>query len=129
MKSFCKLTILGTALALATLQAPLAYAHGDMKPQHGGRVQMTGETVIELVSNARGVDVYLREEDEPLPATAYNAKLIITAAGKRHEAMLRSGPGNRLLAPGLKLPAGARVVVALTAKAGGARIFATFPAQ
>lgn len=129
MKYLHKLTILGTAFALATLQAPLAWAHGDMQPQHGGRVLMTGETVIELVSNARGVDVYLREEDEPLPASAYNAKLIITAAGKRQEAILRSGPGNRLMAPGLKLPARARVVVSLTAKAGGARSFVTFPAQ
>jgi len=55
------------ALALAALPAS-AFAHGSMKPQHGGLVHMSGETLIELVTGPKGVDVYLSEEDEPVPA-------------------------------------------------------------
>ena len=55
--------------ALALIAAPaMLQAHGSMKPQHGGMVQMTGETVFELVAGPKGVDVYLSEEDEPLAA-------------------------------------------------------------
>ena len=124
-----QLAAFGAALTLACLAAPAAFAHGDMQPQHGGRVQMSGETVIELAATARGVDVYLREEDEPLAASAWQARLVLTVGVKRQEVPLRAGAGNRLSAPGLRIPAGARVVVALVAKTGGQRVFATFPAQ
>jgi hypothetical protein len=129
MNASFKLAAMGAAFALTLLQAPLAMAHGDMSPKHGGRVQMTGETVIELAGTPRGTDVYLTEEDEALPAAAFTAKLIITAAGKRQEIALAAAGGNRLTAAGLRVARGSRVVVALVNKASGARIFATFPAQ
>ncbi|WP_313803036.1 hypothetical protein [Sphingobium sp.] len=112
------------ALALAALPAT-AFAHGSMKPQHGGIVQMSGETLIELVSGPKGTDVYLSEEDEPVAATDYTAKLTQTLAGKKSEAALKPAGGNKLSAPGFKAAKGAKVVVALTDK-GGAKIFATF---
>lgn len=112
--------------ALALLAAPAALqAHGSMKPQHGGLVQMTGETMFELVTGPKGVDVYLSEEDEPLPASAYTAKLTQTAAGKKTEAALKAAGGNKLSAPGFKAAKGAKIVVALIDKSG-AKTFATF---
>lgn len=40
-------------VAVAALGLPSAsLAHGSTKPQHGGVVQMTGETLVELVSTA-----------------------------------------------------------------------------
>ena len=116
-----------TALALFAAPAML-HAHGSMKPQHGGMVQMTGETMFELVSGPKGVDVYLSEEDEPMPAAAFTAKLTQTAAGKKSEAILRPAGGNRLSAPGFKPTKGAKLVVALVDKSG-AKTFATFQAK
>ena len=116
-----------TALALVAAPA-LLHAHGSMKPQHGGMVQMTGETMFELVSGPKGVDVYLSEEDEPMPAAAFTAKLTQTAAGKKSEAILRPAGGNRLSAPGFKPTKGAKLVVALVDKSG-AKTFATFQAK
>lgn len=112
------------ALALAAIPAT-AVAHGSMKPQHGGLVQMSGETMIELVSGPKGVDVYLSEEDEPVAAASYTAKLTQTAAGAKTEAVLKPAGGNKLIAAGFKAIKGAKMVVALVDK-GGAKIFATF---
>lgn len=115
--------------ALALLAAPaVLHAHGSMKPQHGGLVQMTGETMIELVAGPKGVDVYLSEEDEPLAAAGFTAKLTQTAAGAKTEAALKPAGGNKLTAPGFKAAKGAKLVVALVDKSG-AKSFATFQAK
>jgi len=112
--------------ALALIAVPAAvHAHGSMKPQHGGMVQMTGETMFELVTGPKGIDVYLSEEDEPIPAAGYTAKLTQTAAGKKTEAALKAAGGNKLSAPGFKAAKGAKIVVALIDKSG-AKSFATF---
>lgn len=121
MKIFC--TVLA-AIALVATPAML-HAHGSMKPQHGGLVQMTGETMIELVSGPKGVDVYLSEEDEPLAAAGFTARLTQTTAGAKTEAALKPTGGNRLSAPGFRTAKGAKLVVALVDKSG-AKSFATF---
>lgn len=118
-----------TLAAIALIAAPaMLHAHGSMKPQHGGLVQMTGETMIELVAGPKGVDVYLSEEDEPLAAAGFTAKLTQTAAGAKSEAALKPAGGNRLTAAGFKAAKGAKLVVALVDKSGAKR-FATFQAK
>lgn len=114
----------GAALALLALPS-FASAHGSMKPQHGGLVQMSGETMIELVTAPKGVDVYVSEEDEPIPAASFTGKLTQTAAGKKSEAALKAAGGNKFSAPGFKAAKGAKIVVALVDKSG-AKTFATF---
>lgn len=116
-----------TAFALIAAPAML-HAHGSMKPQHGGIVQMSGETMMELVAGPKGVDVYLSEEDEPLTAAGYSAQLTQTAGTVKSEAVLKPAGGNRLSAPGFKTVKGAKLVVALVDKSG-AKIFATFQAK
>lgn len=114
-----------TGLALVALPVA-AFAHGSMKPSHGGMVIMTGETVVELVRAPKGVDVYVTEEDEPLAATGFTGKLIVTAGGAKKETPLVAQKGNKLTAPGLKVPSGAKVVVSLTSKGTGAKTLASF---
>ncbi|MCI4592428.1 hypothetical protein MOK15_20370 [Sphingobium sp. BYY-5] len=125
-----KTVVFRTMIAgLALMAAPaMLHAHGSMKPQHGGLVQMTGETMIELVAGPKGVDVYLSEEDEPLATAGFTAKLTQTAAGAKTEAALKPAGGNKLSAPGFKAAKGAKLVVALVDKSG-AKSFATFQAQ
>ena len=117
------------ALGAVPGMAPgIAMAHGSMNPQHGGQVQMSGETMIELVSTPKGVDVYLSEEDEPVAAANYTARLTQTAGGAKTEAALAPAGANRLSAGGFKPAKGARLVVSLVDKSG-AKIFATFQAN
>lgn len=114
--------------ALALIAAPAAvHAHGSMKPQHGGMVQMSGETVIELAAGPKGVVVYLTEEDKPIPTAGFTAKLTQTVAGKKAETVLKPAGANKLSAAGFKPTKGAKLVVAIVDK-GGAKIFATFQA-
>lgn len=122
-----KFDLLRTGLAAVALIAiPVAVeAHGSMKPQHGGMVEMSGETVIELATTSKGVDVYLSEEDKPTPTAGFTAKLAQTVAGKRTEAILKPSGGNKLSAPGFKSARGAKLVVSIVDKSG-AKIFATF---
>lgn len=112
-------------VSLAALPV-VAGAHGSTKPLHGGIVTMSGETVVELVRAPKGVDIYLTEEDEPLAASGFAGKLIVTAGGAKKETALVPQAHNKLTAPGLKIPAGAKVVVSLTAKGNGAKTLASF---
>jgi len=127
--SLMKFDLLRTSLAaLALIAVPATvHAHGSMKPKHGGLVQMSGETVIELATTTKGIDVYLSEEDKPTPTAGFTAKLAQTVAGKRTEAILKPAGANKLSAPGFKPAKGARLVVTVVDK-NGAKIFATFQA-
>ena len=113
--------------AFSLLVPVVVQAHGSMKPTHGGIVQMSGEILVELVAAPKGLEIYVSEEDEPVPATDFNARLIITAAnGTKTGGALSVAGGNKFVAPGVKVPAGGKVVVALVAKADDAKTFATF---
>jgi len=111
------------ALALATS----ADAHGSMKPDHGGVVQMTGETRFELVNAPAGVALYIKEEDEALASAGMTARLTITTkAGKSSSVEMTPAAGNKFEARGLKLAPGSKVGVMLVNKATQARASTTF---
>lgn len=114
------------ALCGAGLAATTAFAHGSMKPMHGGKVQMSGETLVEIVKGAKGVDIYISEEDEPLAAKDYTGKLIVTAGTQKTTNVLVITGANKFSAAGLKPAAGAKIVVSLVEKASGTKTFATF---
>ncbi|WP_374409935.1 hypothetical protein [Novosphingobium colocasiae] len=114
------------ALCGAGLLATTSFAHGSMKPMHGGKVQMSGETLFEIVKGPKGVDVYISEEDEPLPAKDFTGKLIVTAGSQKTTSPLAVTGANKFSVAGLKPAAGAKVVVSLVEKASGSKTFATF---
>ena len=120
------LTRAAFAALLLTASLP-AHAHGSMEPRHGGAVQMTGEIVFELVPAAKGLAVYLTEEDEPLAASKFTASVIVTAPGgvKTTHALVAQ-KGNLFVAPGVRPAKGSKVVVAIVDKATSAKSFATF---
>lgn len=123
----CSLKIALAAFALVS--AMPAFAHGSMRPQHGGMVAMSGEIVVELVRGPTGVSVYVTEEDEPLPASTMTGKLTVSAGGAKADTPLVAGPGNRFDAQGLRIPADAGVTVALVNTASRARTFVSFAAH
>jgi hypothetical protein len=114
----------GFALACALPAAGLA--HGVTKPQHGGVVQMNGETLFELVRSPAGVSLYVMDEDEPVAASGMTARLSVTAGGKRRDVAMVAGKGNQFVAKGLTLPRGASVGVLVINKASQARYGTTF---
>ena len=117
--------VLGALLAVSLTAS--AIAHGSMKPSHGGVVQISGETMVELAKTAKGVDIYVSEEDEPLPAANFVATLTITpASGEKYRKSMTPLAGNKFTATGVKPASGDKVVVALTEKASQTKVFVTF---
>lgn len=123
MKSALAL-VSGFALACALPVA--AWAHGATHAQHGGIVQMNGETLFELVRSPAGVSLYVIDEDEPVAASGMTARLSITSAGQRRDVAMVSGNGNQFIARGVTLPRGASVGVLVINRASQARYGTTF---
>jgi len=115
-----------SGLSLAAALPVAAWAHGATHAQHGGVVQMNGETLFELVRAPSGVSLYVMDEDEPVTASAMTAKLSITIAGRKQEVAMVSGNGNQFFARRLTLPKGANVGVLVVNKATQARYGTTF---
>lgn len=119
--------VLWLPLALTLALSPLpAFAHGNTTPQHGGIVQLSGETLVELVAGADGTSVFVAEEDEPVPASGLAVTLtIMDPAGKRQVEMVPAS-GNRLDAPGVKLAPGTKVGALVLNKATQVRTIVAF---
>lgn len=117
--------------AITLLIAPLvaggvAYAHGSTKPQHGGIVQITGETLFELVNKPGGVELYISEHGEAIPSSSASAKLSIVSGEVKKDVPLTPAGGNKYVAKGVTAPSGSKVTVALVDKTMRTKTFATF---
>ena len=121
-------TLSAAAVGLAALAfAAGAEAHGSMKPQHGGVVQMTGETRFELVNAPAGVALYVKDDDEDVESAGMTARLTITTkAGQTSNVQMAPAGGNKFEAEGVKLAPGSKVGVMLVNKATQARASTTF---
>lgn len=107
MKNILSLLAVGAlALGLNT-----AYAHGNAVPEHGGIVQVVNEIVVELVSRGDVTEVYLKDDDDPMPTAGMSGLLDIAAAGGKSQAVLKPAGGNKLEAKGVKLANGTKVLV------------------
>ena len=115
-----------TGLSLACALPAAAWAHGSTHPQHGGVVQMNGETLFELVRAPAGVSLYVMDEDEPVAASGMTARLSVTIRGQRRDVAMVPGNGNLFFARGLTLPRGASVGVMVINRTTQARYGTTF---
>jgi hypothetical protein len=106
--------LLTTILAAAALAAGLAWAHGDEKARHGGLVQMAGETKFELVTRAEGAEVYLDDHGETVPTANLSGKLTVMSGAAKSEAKLEPAAGDKLVAKGVKLAKGDKVIAVVT---------------
>ncbi|HSI59212.1 MAG TPA: hypothetical protein VLA16_16745 [Ideonella sp.] len=103
-----------------------ALAHGSTKPEHGGVVQMSGETLFELAVKPDSVALYVKEDDEELASSGMSAKLTITYKGAKSEVTLQPAAGNKFEGKGVKIASGAKVGVMLTNTTTQTRTSASF---
>ena len=106
--------LLTTMLAAAALSGGLAGAHGDDKARHGGLVQMAGEVKIELVAKGDTVEVYLDDHGETMPTAKLSGKLTVLSSAAKSEAKLEPAAGDKLVAKGVKLAKGDKVIAMVT---------------
>lgn len=119
------LLVVMAALA-AGLSGGVALAHGAHKAEHGGVVRIVGELVMELVVQADGVELYLKEEADEVPSAGLGGTIVVTSEGQRAEGKLVPAGGNRLVAKGLKVPPGSRVAVQVTLEDGVSKVGTNF---
>ncbi|WP_214000998.1 hypothetical protein [Arsukibacterium sp.] len=98
------------------LLSPQALSHSDAKPQHGGVVHSKYDLNFELVRASDSVSLYLDDHGEPVATTDITGQLMILAGGKKTAAALSSAGAGKLVASGVQIPDGAKVVVTLTDK-------------
>ena len=106
--------LLTAFLAVAALAAGTAWAHGDGIARHGGLVQMAGETKFELVAKGDNVELYLDDHGTTMPTAKLTGKLTVLSGAAKSEAKLEPAAGDKLVAKGVKLAKGDKVVALVT---------------
>lgn len=109
------LTVLAMVGALA-LFSPVAFSHSDIKPQYGGVVHSKYDLSFELVREADSVSLYVNDHGEPFATDELTGQIMILAGGKKSDAALTTAGTGKLIASGVQIPDGAKVVVTLTTK-------------
>jgi hypothetical protein len=110
MKKFFTLLL----LAAASLNFSAAHAHGSTTPQHGGIVEMSNELVFELVARGDGAELYIDDHGQTVPTAKVTGKLSVLSGGAKSEAKLEPAAGEKLVAKGLKLAKGDKVIALVT---------------
>ena len=100
-------------LGLSALSFNAAFAHGGAKARHGGVVATASDLGFELVVTPGGAAIYVEDHGKPMAPTGMTGKLTVLNGTEKSEAELALA-GDKLEAKGVKLAAGAKVVVALT---------------
>lgn len=98
----------------ALVTVPAAFAHGDGVPRHGGIVQSANDLSFELVAKDDGATLYIVDHDKPLPTAGFGGKLSVLLAGVKSDAPLKATGADTLVAAGLRLAPGAKVVAVVT---------------
>ena len=91
-----------------------ALANGGNRAKSGGVVASAGHLDFELVSRPDGALIYIEDHGKSLSTTGATGKLTVLAGGAKTEGELKSGGENRLVAAGVKLAPGAKVVAVVT---------------
>ena len=98
----------------AALHAGAAWAHGDEKARHGGLVQMAGEVKFELVAKGDTAELYLDDHGQTMPTAKLSGKLTVMSGSGKSEAKLESVGNDKLVAKGVKLAKGDKVIALVT---------------
>lgn len=105
---------LAALAAVVILQIGAAHAHGDAVPRHGGIVQMAGEVKFELVARGDAAELHLDDHGQTMPTAKLSGKLTVMSGGATTEAKLEPAGADRLVARGVKLAKGDKVIAIVT---------------
>ena len=110
-------TLLAAAvLGLGALSSQLVLAHGSAAARHGGVAVMASDLSFELVAVPTGAVIYIEDHGKPLALTGIKGRLTVLNGSEKSVAVLEVA-GDKLVAKGIQLAKGAKVVAALTTPA------------
>lgn len=104
------------AAAIVVTSAVAAFAAGDHKGKHGGKIVESGHHHLELVAADGSLTLYVRDEaDKPEDVTKAKASATVLADGKTEAVELKPAAGGVFNGKGgFKAAKGATVVITLT---------------
>lgn len=121
MKKLITVLVLGiSVLGIPALTLDAAWAHGGVKPKHGGVVQAAGDLSFELTAGDNSVTIHVEDHGKPLDTAGMTGKLTVLNGSERTEAVLKPVGENRLEAEGVKVGTGTRAVATLNSRDGTA---------
>ena len=108
-----RISACAVVLALSTLGAPTAFAHGAAKPLHGGIVQSASDLSFELVPSRDGAVIHVLDHEDEFDTAGTSGNLTVLNGREKAVAELKPAGGNKLEAKGVKLGKGSKVVAVL----------------
>lgn len=112
-----KKILMTVLLGVASLGFSLAWAHGEIKAQHGGVAQEVNDLVFELVPHATGAAIYIDDHGKPVKPVGMNGKLSVLESGVKKDYPMALGV-DRIEVPGVKLVKGMRAVAVINGVGG-----------
>jgi hypothetical protein len=106
------ISVLSFAISCICMNSVLA--HGDVKPLHGGIVQMTNDVGFELVVKTDGATIYLMDHGKPMASKGITGKLTVLQGSNKIEADIKEAGDNTLRVIGVKLGKGDKLVASLS---------------
>ena len=113
-------------LSAAALAGGLAGAHGSATANHGGIVQTSGETWLELVVKGDTLQLYVQDDGDDMPTAGISGKLTLVKGAARSEFALKPAGGNLLEARAPGAVKGAKVLAVLTLDDRKTKVSTTF---
>lgn len=101
-------------IAFSAMLCGDASAHNTSKAKSGGVMSTAGDLEFELVASADGALIYVEDHGKPLATSGVSGKLTVLTGSAKSEAEVKSGGENKLVASGVKLTSGAKVVAVVT---------------
>jgi len=111
MNTFTRLVVLAT---IALFGASAVWAHGDPVPQRGGILQAIDELDFELVVKDDKIDLYVSDDEEPVPSEKMSGTLTIMSDAGKSKAVFEPAGINRLRAKDVTAASGSRVIALVT---------------
>jgi hypothetical protein len=112
-----KKILMTVLLGVVSLGLNTAWAHGEIKAQHGGVAQEVNDLVFELVPHATGAAIYIDDHGKPVKPVGMNGKLSVLVDGVKKDYPMALGV-DRIEVPGVKLVKGMRAVAVINGVGG-----------
>jgi hypothetical protein len=106
MKTFTKHLVQASLLAVASLCATGAMAHGPAKAEHGGIVKSAHDLSFELVTEVDAVKIYVVDHDDAKSTAGATGKLTVLHGKDKKEYDLVPAARNAVEAKGAKVVKG-----------------------
>lgn len=107
------------AWIFAVALIPAAYAHGDLKPAHGGQIAEGKAVTVEVTIDPSMTMAFLSDHGKNVDSTGTSGEVTLLNGSIKSSIKLSPSGGNSLMGAGAKLSPGAKAIIKITRPTGG----------